>query len=186
MELEQRQIDEGPYNESAWSIFNKSQKLKSIQKKFEQARSEFEEQMEQLFSQQNVKRMSFGSSSIDNDGMSELLNVIMVERTNIKWFAEKLEKQVTKPIARQVIKKKYTIRDMRGLSRYLASCGVDQNEFKKYIEVEKTVDQQEVERLSELGKISVKNISGCYMVECQKPYFRLSVKKVDGNDYGEE
>ena len=128
--------------------------------------------------------MSFGDSKIDADGMQQVLNVSMVERTNIKWFAEKLEKRVTKPIARQVIKKNYTIRDMKGLSKYLASCGVDQNEFKKYIEVEKTVDQQEVERLSEVGKISVKNISGCYMVECQKPYFKLSVKKVDGD--GEE
>lgn len=179
----QRQIDDGPYNELAWSFFQKTQKLKQIQKKFEQAKSEFEEQMEDLFGRNGVKRMSFGGGLIDNeDGTQEVLNISMVERTSIKWFPDKLEKRVTKPIARQVIKKKYTIRDMRGLSRYLASCGVDQDEFKKYIDVDKSVDQDALEQLADIGKVSVKNISGCYMVECQKPYFKLSTKKVDANE----
>ena len=55
MMVKQRRIDEGPCNESAWSFFNKSQKLKAIQKKYEQAKAEFEDEMEQLFSHNGVK-----------------------------------------------------------------------------------------------------------------------------------
>ena len=183
----QNRINDGHANDIAWEFYQKTEKMKQLEQKYQQAKQEFEQQMEDLFDQQGAKRMQFGGSNpLNEDGTEEVLCVSKVERTSIDWFPDKLEKRVTKPIAKQVIKKKYTIRDMKGLSKYLASCGVDPNEFRKYIDVEKSVDQQAVDRLSNVGKIGVKNISGCYMVRTHKPYFKLSIKKVDGYDREEE
>lgn len=177
-----RQIDDTKrYQQLAWEFYHKQQKLKSVQKKFECARREFEEEMECLFRSENVKHMQFKSDELDSSGT---LSVKMVERTSIEWDAKKLEKRVPREVAKKVIRKQYYITDMNGLVRYLKSCGVDPNIFKMYLRIEKSVDQNEVDRLGELGQISVHAISGCYIVKCQKPYFTLSVKK--GNDDGEQ
>lgn len=177
-----RQIDDTKrYQQLAWEFYHKQQKLKSIQKKFDELKREFEEEMECLFRSENVKRMQFKSDELDSSGT---LSVKMVERTSIEWDAKKLEKRVPREVAKKVIRKQYYITDMNGLVRYLKSCGVDPNIFKMYLRIEKSVDQNEVDRLGELGQISVRAISGCYIVKCQKPYFTLSVKK--GNDDGEQ
>lgn len=177
-----RQIDDTKrYQQLAWEFYHKQQKLKSIQKKFDELKREFEEEMECLFRSENVKRMQFKSDELDSSGT---LSVKMVERTSIEWDAKKIEKRVPREVAKKVIRKQYYITDMNGLVRYLKSCGVDPNIFKMYLRIEKSVDQNEVDRLGELGQISVRAISGCYIVKCQKPYFTLSVKK--GNDDGEQ
>lgn len=177
-----RQIDDTKrYQQLAWEFYHKQQKLKGIQKKFDELKREFEEEMECLFRSRGARRMKFESDELDG---SDTLSVKMVERTSIEWDAEKLEKRVPRGVAKKVIRKQYAIADMNGLVRYLKSCGVDPNIFKRFLRVEKSVDQEAVDRLGELGQISVRAISGCYIVKCQKPYFTLSVKK--GNDDGEQ
>lgn len=167
----------------AWQLYNKQQELKAIQAEVSDIKSEFEPMMEAYCSDAKAKRVVFCSSGhTEDDG--ELV-VRMVERTSIEWNADKLEQRVSKKVAKQVIKKRYTIDNMKGLVEYLKTCGVDPTVFKKFIRAEKTVDQEEVDRLSELGMISVRHISGCYYVKCQKPYFTLSVKKGGGTSSGE-
>ena len=177
MAMKTKRIDSGKYNAFAWSFYKEYKELQQMQKEVNELKSEFESEMERLFAQNEVKAMKFGGRPVSREGVEQVLNVKMVERTSIVWDAEKLEKRVTKPIARQVIKKEYSIQNMKGLTQYLSSCGVDPEIFKKFIVVTKTVDEAEVERLGDLGKLSVKDISGCYIVKCQKPYFTLSVKK---------
>ena len=170
--------DSSKHQQLAWKFFRKQQKLKDLQKKFDDAKVNFELEMEEYFRKNNIKRFRF--SCDDNVLENDSLEVKMIERTSIVWDAEKLEKRLPKSIARKVIKKQYRVNDMQGLITYLKSCNVDPVVFKRYIQVDKTVDQKMVDQLGNLGQISVRNISGCYIVKCQKPYFTLSVKK--GND----
>lgn len=170
--------DSSKHQQLAWNFFRQQQKLKDLQKKFDDAKANFELEMEEYFRKNNIKRFRF--SCDDNVLENDSLEVKMIERTNIVWDAEKLEKRLPKSIARKVIKKQYRVNDMQGLITYLKSCNVDPVVFKRYIQVDKTVDQKMVDQLGNLGQISVRNISGCYIVKCQKPYFTLSVKK--GND----
>lgn len=174
-----RQVkDSSKHQQLAWNFFRKQQKLKELQKKFDDAKVSFEAEMEDFFRRNKIKSFNFecDDETLGNDN----LVVKMIERTSIVWDAEKLEKRLPKSIAKKVIKKQYRINDMQGLITYLKSCNVDPVIFKKYIQVEKTVDQKAVDHLGNIGQISVRNISGCYIVKCQKPYFTLSVKK--GND----
>lgn len=170
-------LDETRYQQIAWNFYEKQEKFKAVKKKFEQLKEEFEQEMEGYL---GSKKSAKFDGLVDD---SSVLTIKKSEKTSIEWFPDKLKKRVTKPIARQVIKKRYTIRDMKGLSKYLQSCGVDPDEFRKYLDVEESVDQDAINRLSEVGKITVHNIAGCYMVKCSKPYFTVKVKKDDG--YGE-
>lgn len=170
--LEQKAAD------AAWEFFHLKEEHDQNQKEFDERKKSFYESMDEFF------LLSNGGSSMkfDDDGFTGgQLVVKKVEKTSIEWDAEKLEKRVEKSIAKQVIKKQYRISDMQGLIQYLRSCGVDPTIFKKFILVDKTVDEKAVDRLGDTGQLTVKQISGCYTIRSQKPYFTVSVKKDDGN-----
>lgn len=159
----------------------KQEEYKKYKKQFEEDKEECETQVLNYLGSVGKKRLSFGVKN--NAGVVEdVITATMVEATKIVWYPDKLKKRIPKPIARQVIKKKYQIADMKGLSEYLKECGVDPQTFAKYLSIEEEVDQDAIERLGELGKITPKNISGCYIVQCSKPYLKLTKKKEKQND----
>ena len=96
--------------------------------------------------------------------------------------ADKLEKVLGKKISDNVIIKKYEIVDMFGLIAYLKECNVDPKIFKSFLSVTKSVDVKELERLDELGKISIEQLNGCYTVNKQKPYFTVGLKRWHGEN----
>lgn len=162
----------------AWEFFHLKEEFDQTQKQFEAQKHEFYETMNEYFGKNGGV-----SAKFDDDGFAGgQLVVKKVEKTSIEWDAEKLEKKVEKPIVKQVIKKQYRISDMQGLIQYLKSCGVDPAIFKRFILVDKTVDEKAVDRLGDTGQLTVKQISGCYVVKTQKPYFTTQVKKDDDND----
>lgn len=174
------------YQQSVWTYYRKKQKFDKIQKQFAEAKERFEQDMLECSDQIGKKRMCFSGDQFDSNSEADTLNVTRVEKVSIEWFAEKLERKLPKPVAKKVIRKQYRIRDMRGLTAYLKSCGVDPKVFKTFIDVERTVDQKAVDQLGEVGEISVNQIAGCYVVKCLKPYFTLKVKKGEGSDVEEE
>lgn len=171
-----KQIDDGQYNRLAWDFYNKQQKIKSLQKKLDVMKAEFEDEMESLCSRQKANKFRFGGQF-----NGDILSVSKVERISIEWDAEKLSRRLSKAVARKVVRKQYKIANMSGLVEYLKSCGVDSKQFAKYLTIERTVDPQAIERLDELGEITSTDISDCYVVHCQKPYFKLVLKKGRGD-----
>lgn len=169
----QKNLDAKAAN-AAWEFFHQKEEFDQTKKEFEEAKKQFEEIM--------LEYMKGKSATFESDGFTDgQLVVKKVEKTSIEWDAEKLEKRVEKSVAKQVIKKQYRITDMQGLIQYLRSCGVDPKIFKKFLLVDKTVDEKAVDRLGDTGELTVKQISGCYLVKSQKPYFTTSVKKDDGD-----
>lgn len=167
------------YGQAAWNFYEKSQKFKAVKAKFEAIKAEFEEEMESLF-----HGRTSNSIAITNHNMAGPNNTIKVSRvakTTIVWDAAKLKKRLPADVAKQVILKDYRITNMRELTKYLKSCGVDPNIFKSFLVVEERVDQDAVDRLGDLGVIMPQQISGCYVVNCAKPYFTVKPKKGDGD-----
>lgn len=165
----------------AWDFYSKQQEAKRAKDEVDHMKPEFEAEMDNFFNELGAKRVAFDG---DQSYTGCKLFVRKVERTSIEWNADRLEQRIPKKLAKQIIKKKYCIDNMHGLTEYLKSCGVDPKVFKKFLRIERTVDQKEVDRLSELGQLTVRDINGCYYVSCQKPYFTLSVKRAedDGNE----
>lgn len=172
-------------NECRQSVidFHKKQtEFKDIQSQFTDEKAKFNSLMESFFESEALdKSVVFTNNNLD--GERESYTVTRVQKLSVDFDPEKLEKVLTKDIAKNVILKKYEIVEIDGLIAYLKECGVDPKIFKSFLHISKSIDSVELDRLEEIGKISREQVEGCYTVKRQKPYFTVSVKR--GNDNGE-
>lgn len=168
------------YGRIVWNFFDKMQKYKTVKEKFDAIKSDFESEMECLFHDRSSNSVVVTNHNLA-DGEDNMLKVTKVERTSIRWDIGKLRKRLPAGIFKKVIRKEYRVNDMPNLVRYLKSCGVNPEIFKQYISVEESVDQDAVDKMGELGYILPQQISGCYVVECAKPYFKVGLVKTREN-----
>ena len=169
------------YGSIVWNYFEKLQKYKAVKAKFDAIKSDFETEMEGLFHGRDNRSLSITNHNLE-EGEPNVLKVTKVERTSIRWDVDKLRKRIPKDVFKKVVHKEYKVVGMPQLIKYLKSCGVDPEVFKQHIVVEESVDQEAVDRMGELGYISAQQISGCYIVDCAKPYFTVSLVKGKGNE----
>ena len=162
------------------SFYRQQKAYVEYEKKYKELKKKFEEYMVEYMGNKNKEVLSIDNLEGNEDDEELLINKI--NRTSIEWYPDKLEKRITKKVAKKVIRKSYEINDMKGLSKYLKSCGVNPKVFAKYITVQKEVDQDAIDMLGEIGEITPQNISGCYIVKCSKPYIKLSLRKRKNDD----
>lgn len=173
--------DADRYGRVIWNFYDKSQKFKAVKAKFESIKSDFDENMDELFDGHNYRSMTVTSHNVA-DGEPNQLKVSKVERTSIRWDIEKLRKRFPGHVFKRMVKKEYRVVGMPQLVQYLKSCGVDPNIFKQFIVVDETVDPDAIDQLGNLGVISSQQISGCYVVDCAKPYYTVKLVKAKDNE----
>ena len=106
------------------------------------------------------------------------VRVQQVARSKIVWKLEKLKEKLTKEQISLIVDKEYTIVDMKGLSEYLKSCGVNAKEFRKYINVSEQLSESKLEIAYETGEIKKKQLEGCYEVEnVGEPFIKITELK---------
>ena len=160
----------------------KQTEFKEAQSQLNDEKAKFNLTMEDFFKQEGLDSSAvFTRCGVD--GMCERYTVKRVQRVSVDFEPERLEKVLDKEISKSVINRSYEIANIDGLIDYLKECGVDPKVFKSFLNVYKSVDMDELDRLEELGKISREQVEGCYTVKRQKPYFTVSVKR--GYDDGE-
>lgn len=152
----------------------KKAKYDRVTKSFNAYKADFEEAMEELFESELAG--SRKKITVDYTG-GKIITVTRSAKTTIEWFADKLRQRVTKEVFSQCVKKRYEIIDMKGLIKYLKTCGVDPKIFKSFIAVEEVIDPDAIDRASERGLLEAKDIRGCYLVHCSKPYYTVKVKE---------
>lgn len=168
------------YRQSVRKFFEKQIRFKEIQTQFNELKTQFNSDMEEFFKNEGIDKSVVFS---DKELVQGSLVVNRIQKSSVQFNADKLEKALSKEISKQVIVKRYEITDIDALITYLKECNVDPKIFKSFLNVSKTVDTQELDRLEELGKITEKQVRGCYTVKCQNPYFTVGVKR--GQDDGE-
>lgn len=156
--------------------------LYRLEQKFKFVKQEYENQKKKLslgirnymfskdYSQLDFKSREFGCVHVSN-----------IIRKSIIWDVDKLKKTLDKDLASQIIGKKYIINDMCGLVNLLKKAGVNPKEFKRFIIVEEKVNQQKMNELSEVGKISKEDIDGCYELKEAEGYLRINMKEPGDN-----
>lgn len=159
------------FEQSVLRFFESQQKFKRVQTHFNELKAKFNSEMKDFFECKGISRISV-KNFVDGT-----LVVNRVQKTSVEFDAQKLEKVLDKNIVNQVVVKRYEIIDMSGLIAYLKECNVDPKIFKTFLNISKTVDIQELDRLEELGKITAKQVEGCYTIKHQNPYFTVGVKK---------
>lgn len=105
------------------------------------------------------------------------LNVTRIRTKRVTWLLDKLKQKLGKDTYKDVVDKTYTVNDMQGLIRYLKTCGVDPRKFKKFIDVDETLNETKLNTYYETGALKKSDIEGCYDVKVGEPYIRLTELK---------
>lgn len=164
---------------SVRKFFEKQARFKKIQAEFNEMKAQFYSDMESYFEAEQIE----GATTFESDEFADGdLQVTRTQKSSVEFNADKLEKALGKKLAKSVVLKQYQIIDMDGLIAYLKECNVDPSIFKSFLSVTKTVDTKELDRLEELGKVTLEQVKGCYSVKRQSPYFTVTVKR--GQDDG--
>lgn len=150
-------------------IFLKQQnRFKTIQKQWDETKKSFYRFMEEEGVAEEFFPMKFNKKDAEEYGGTK---VTKIQKQKITWDVERLEEKLSKNLIKKVIQKRYVINDMDGLIRYLKTYGVNPNEFKKFLDVEKKVNESVINNLHDVGEISKKDIDGCYSVKKENPYW---------------
>ena len=162
--------------EAAVNFFQEQKEFKKTQANFGEIKKNFYGIMSEYYEYNNIED---GKIYIDGGADSPPLVVTRIQNTRIKFDPDLLEKALGKTLSEEVIIKHYTVNDMFGLIAYLKQCndGVDPKIFKSFISVSKTVDTRALDQLEALGKITAKQIEGCYTINKDSPYFTVSAGK---------
>lgn len=160
------------FRKTVVDFFCKQKEFKQNQAQFGEAKALFYGSMEDYFSRNGIDNKVVVDGELNGD-----LVVTRVQSSKVEFNPDKLEKALGKELASSVIHKRYEITDMSGLVAYLKSCGVDPKVFKSFLNVSKTVDTKELDRLEELGKVTTAQVKGCYTIKKQSPYFTVGVVK---------
>src|SRR5690606_4966352 len=90
------------------------------------------------------------------------------ERVMIDYYPDKLKESMDPELFNEIVHKTYRISDMRGLIEMLKGYGVSAKEFKKFIQVDESVDKAAIRRLYDTGDIKRQDIKGCYSAKVVK------------------
>ena len=156
------------------NFYNKQREFSDTKKAFDQLKKSFEKEMELVFAKSETDSISF---SVGSDYKDELFVVKKRCRTYIKWNFQKLAINLGNKLFKQVVNKKYIVNDMLGLIEYLKSCNVDPNIFKKYIDVEYSLNEAELDNLELLGKVKAEQLEGCFNLSFSKPWYSVEKKE---------
>ena len=105
---------------------------------------------------------------------NSFLKVKPVIVKKILWDIPKLKKRLDKELVNEIVDKEYTINNMDGLINYLKSCGVNPKKFKQFIDVKEQVNNKKVDELNELGELDYDDLSGCYELQANFSYVKIS------------
>jgi hypothetical protein len=164
-------------------IFEEILELNALENKFKKLKEKYETKKKKLST--SIKNYMFACGEnevnfkVEDSVESLIVNVKKVCQQKILWDVDKLEQKIDKELLDEFLIKKYTITDMQGLVKYLKSCGVNPKKFKSFISVEKSVDADALNQLSEIGEIDKSDVKGCYTLNKSSSYLKIKTKKAE-------
>lgn len=144
--------------------YNTKEKYDNLVKRFEAIKKDFYSKMDEAMGDE--LKMLF-------EYFAETYEVTKVKNTKIAFDIDILERCLTKDILKQIIVRNYQITNYEGLVKYLKSLGAESSKIKEFISTTKSVDVQEVDRLTELGQINSKVVEKAAIVTKGKPYYKV-------------
>lgn len=105
--------------------------------------------------------------------------VICQKITQIKvtFDTARLKRLLGKELSKNVIKKKYTVKNWTGLMQLIKSLGVSYSDFTALVDVEEFVDEVELDRIVELGHVDIDKVKKCAKPNVKTQYYRILEKK---------
>lgn len=156
--------------------------LYNLEQKYKYAKEQYELEKQKLSAKIKTYMFVNGVNSlrVHDKVTDDNISVQSVNPKTIVWNVDKLEKAIGKRECGAFVEKQYSIPDMEGLIKYLQACGVDPVKFKKYIHVEKKVNQTKFNEWSELNEVDANELKDCYELKDIAGYLRISCNKSEG------
>lgn len=157
------------------SLYKKAKLYLSKKEELETSKAVFEDEASCFFKDydKNSIRLEPKSKSESVAKMNPI-KITRCQTTKVIFDVKKLRKKVNKDVANKVIEKRYEITDFEGFKAYLKECGVNPKILKDFILVTEEVNQNLLNQASELGEVTLDNISDCFSIQKGKPYYRVS------------
>ena len=166
------------------SFSQMQQRKKLDDEAFNDEKASFYKDMGKLFEGSSDSKLAFEVNSDENSQFESWtepgkFSVTQVKKRTVQFDAQKLSKRLSKKVAKKVLKKRHDVFDFEGLAKYVKSLGGDPEVFKGFFITIVSVDEEELNKLSELGEVKPEDVDGCYHVSESKPYYRVSFKADD-------
>jgi hypothetical protein len=164
------------------TLYIKQNRLKEVQEKYLKIKEELTRDISNFYFTKGIDgALSFPAEVPDQVGKVNLV-VRKIQRVDVKFDADKVEKALGKELSKKTIVKSYEVANIIGLLEYVKELGADPKVIKGFLTVHKTVDQKMLDNLEKLGLIDSNQLKGCYTVNKQEPYFTIKEgKKGEGS-----
>ena len=154
-----------------------------LNKRFKEQKDSYEAEKERL--QTKIKNFMYSNGCDKFDfkfrykGQEDLfsMKVNNVKQKRVIFDVQKLKEKLDKSVLKIIINKQYQINDFMGLVEYLKSCGVNPVKFKKFIDVIESPNCEEIERLGDIGELTMDDLKGCYEVRESEGYIKITESK---------
>ena len=108
----------------------------------------------------------------EQSGKRQLANddctISVQERTTVDYDIEALSEKLPKNILPFVVEKHFEINDWDAFTKFLKRKGISGQEVRPYISITKNVNKDNLSKLYDQKKLSIKDIQGCYTAKVTK------------------
>lgn len=158
-----------------------SQKYKDYEESYKLAKNDTAVEIAGLMNPMGISTYTFiadaeRGNKFANDPVT--ITCTRVEPKTVVYDAEKMYNYLDKNDRDALFTKSYEIADFEGLVDLMKKHGITPKEFKKFVKVNPRLNEDKLNKLYELGYITMKDIKGCYTVKKSKGYWKISAKKL--------
>lgn len=161
------------------------QRKKIIDEEYKESSKEVSAKLTSLMNSLGITEYEFEADSQSNlmfQKRQEVLSCKKVTQKSVIYNARAIYDRAGKAARKVLIDKKYTVNDMDGLIELLKAHGVNPKEFKKFINVEMSVNERRLEQLYQTGAISMEDLKGCYEVKTKSSYWSVRSKSSEDKE----
>lgn len=132
--------------------------------------------LKEYLDEANEKELVVNSST-------KTLTTKRIDQINIEYIVSKLKEKMRHEIFEEVTSKKIFISEPTMLITLLRKHGVPVNEFKKFIDIEYTVDKDKIRQLYSIGDIEPDEVRDTFVATViKKIVFKIGDRKNDTNN----
>lgn len=145
------------------------------QAKFKQAEAEFNRYKKEFYG--NVRKFmerKGNKSFVFRDGSNRKFSVSDVRPTKVTFDASKVRKALSEDVCEAVIVRDVRVEDMDGFLQYMEQIGADMPLVESFMQVQETVDQEELNDMVETGKVNMEDLEGCYELKVSDGYIKIT------------
>lgn len=112
------------------------------------------------------------------DKLKNVSHIVLskIQPTVVIFDVDKIKALLNKKERKLVIKRTITVNNWQGMFDYLKEHGIDFKEFSKFITITESIDENQLQKLVDLGMIDEEEVKPHIKVKMKKPYYKVTEK----------